>query len=245
MAQGVVHDLEVVEVEEQDDRDQPRGVGRLEALGHALGEERPIGEAGQGIVVGLVLELLLEPRQGAERLLQLAVLERDRRVAGERLEQLEVVGIERTEVAQAVRDEDRSDQARLADQRRVHRVAEAGPILRGRLRLAVGDDGRRAAPRRTERASDRRASSRSAASCRPPRAARRSSGGCPDPRPGAGAIPRRSPPGTSCERDRGATRGPDPSPGCAGGSGSTRRASRGLRAAGAPRRRRDRRRRPR
>ena len=125
MAEGVVDDLEVVEVEEQHDRDQPGGVGRLEALGHALGEERPVGEPGQGVVVGLVLELLLESRQRAERLLQLAVLERDGRMAGERLEQLEIVGVERAEVAQAVRDEDRSDQARLADERRVHRVAEA------------------------------------------------------------------------------------------------------------------------
>ena len=95
VAEGVVDDLEVVEVEEQDDRDQPGRVGRLEALGHALGEERPVGEPGQGVVVGLVLELVLESRQGAERLFQLAVLERDRRVAGERLEQLEIVGVER------------------------------------------------------------------------------------------------------------------------------------------------------
>ena len=61
VAEGVVDDLEVVEVEEQHDRDQPGGVGRLESLGHALGEERPVGEPGQRVVIGLVLELFLEP----------------------------------------------------------------------------------------------------------------------------------------------------------------------------------------
>ena len=95
VAERVVDDLEVVEIEEQDDRDEPGGIGRLEALGHALGEECPVGEPRQGVVIRLVLEFLLEARERTERLFQLAVLQRDRGVTGESLEQLEVVGVER------------------------------------------------------------------------------------------------------------------------------------------------------
>ena len=109
-------------------------------MGHALGEERAVGEARQGVVVRLVLELLLESRQRAERLFQLAVLECDRGVAGEGLEQLEIVGVERTEVAQTVRDEDRTDQARLADERRVDRIAEATATLGRRPGIPMRDE---------------------------------------------------------------------------------------------------------
>ena len=67
------------------------GVGQLDRLVDLLGEQAAVGEAGQRVVVGLVAELLLEPRQLRERLLQLAVLERDGRLVGERLEQPQVV----------------------------------------------------------------------------------------------------------------------------------------------------------
>ena len=51
----------------------------------------PVRQAGQRVVIGLVAELLLEPRQLGQRLLELAVLERDRGLVGERLEQAQVV----------------------------------------------------------------------------------------------------------------------------------------------------------
>jgi hypothetical protein len=94
-------------------------------------------------VIGLVLELFLEARERAERLFQLAVLERHGRVARERLEQLEVVRVERAQVAEAIGDQDRSHEARLPDERRVHRVPETatGPIRTEAL-LATGDEER-------------------------------------------------------------------------------------------------------
>ena len=90
MAEGVVDDLEVVEVEEQDDGDRARPAAR-QPLVDLLGEQGPVGEAGQRVVMGLVAELLLEPRELGQRLLELAVLEGDRGLVGQRLEQPEVV----------------------------------------------------------------------------------------------------------------------------------------------------------
>ena len=73
----------------------PLGSARLEPRGDDLGEQRAVRQAGQRVVRGLVVELLLELPELLERLFQLAVLERDRGVVGERLEQLEVLGLER------------------------------------------------------------------------------------------------------------------------------------------------------
>ena len=70
------------------------------------------GEAGQRVVVGLEAELLLEPGQLGERLLQVAVLERDGRLVGERLEQPQVVVAERRPFGQAVRDASANRSAR-------------------------------------------------------------------------------------------------------------------------------------
>ena len=75
-------------------------------------------------MVGLVLELLLQPRQRAQGLFELAVLERDGSVAGERLKQLEVVAVEGAQVAQPVGNHDGTDQPRLADERRIDGVPE-------------------------------------------------------------------------------------------------------------------------
>ena len=88
------------------------------AASHLLGEHGPVREPGQRVVVGLVPELLLEPRQLRERLLQLAVLERDRGLVGERLEQAQVVIVERGPLGQPVRDGHRADHPGLAHQRR-------------------------------------------------------------------------------------------------------------------------------
>ena len=58
-----------------------------------------VGQAGEGVVVGLVAELLLQLRHLRERVLQPAVLEQDARVAREGLEELEVSVAERADVA--------------------------------------------------------------------------------------------------------------------------------------------------
>ena len=76
VAHGVVDDLEVIEVQEQDHRD-PALLALAQADGDLLGEQGPVRQVGQGIVVGLVAELLLEPGQLRQRLLELAVLEGD------------------------------------------------------------------------------------------------------------------------------------------------------------------------
>src|SRR5262249_21667924 len=88
--------------------------------------ERTVGEAGQRIVRRLMVELLLEPAELLERLLELAILERDRRVVGERLEQLEILGLEGAQVVERVRDEQRADQRRLAEERRDQAPSDGG-----------------------------------------------------------------------------------------------------------------------
>ena len=95
MALRVVDDLEVVEVEEDDDRTARR------ALDHGVtpqldlvDEGGPVRQPGQRVVEGLVPELLLEPRQLVERLLELAVLEGDRGLVGDGLQQAQVVRLE-------------------------------------------------------------------------------------------------------------------------------------------------------
>ena len=122
MAQGVVDDLEVVEVEEQHDG-QRVGAWGEEAVVDLLAEQGPVGEAGQRIVMGLMAELLLEARQLGERLLELPVLERDRRLVGERLEQAQVVVGEARALGQAVDDDHAADEPGLAAQRADHRLA--------------------------------------------------------------------------------------------------------------------------
>ena len=69
----------------------PAARSAREPLVDPLEEQAPVGESGQRVVVGLVAELLLEPRQLRERLLELAVLERDAGLVGERLEEPQVV----------------------------------------------------------------------------------------------------------------------------------------------------------
>ena len=74
-------------------------------------------------MIGLVAELLLEPRQLGQRLLELAVLEGDRRLVGQRLEQPQVVLGEGRPLGQPVRDGDRADELGLGEQRADHRVS--------------------------------------------------------------------------------------------------------------------------
>ena len=69
-------------------------------------------------------ELLLEPRELRERLLELAVLERDAGLVRERVEQPQVVVVEGRAFAHPVDHEDRADGAGLTDQRARHRLLD-------------------------------------------------------------------------------------------------------------------------
>ena len=74
---------------------------------------------------GLVAQLLLEVLQLGDRLLEAVVLQRDARVVGERLEQLQVVGGEDADHAVAVGEHQRADHAVLAGEHREHRLVDA------------------------------------------------------------------------------------------------------------------------
>ena len=98
VAEGVVDDLEVVQVEEE--AGQAAGA-RPEPLGHVLGEQRAVGQPGQRVVVGLVGELGLEGQPVGD------VLDRaDEAGAHARGEQVREADDRRPDVA-AVKDEPR------------------------------------------------------------------------------------------------------------------------------------------
>ena len=91
MAEAVIDRFEVVEVDEQD--------GELPAplrdgLPDLVGEQHAVREVRERVVVGLVMELLLKHAELRDGLFEPVVLERDARVAGERVEQAEVLMIE-------------------------------------------------------------------------------------------------------------------------------------------------------
>ena len=121
VAERVVDGLEVVDVDEQHG---DRRLGQRERLLDAVDEQRAVREAGERVVVGLVLELALELAQLPHRLLEAVVLERDRGVGGERLEQPQVGVGERAHDAGAVCEQHRADHARLPRQHREHRVGD-------------------------------------------------------------------------------------------------------------------------
>ena len=89
-----------------------------------LGERDAVRQPGQGVVVGLVAELLLESRQLRQRLLELAVLECHGRLVGDRLQQEQVVASERRPLRQPIRHGQHADDPRLADERRDHRLTD-------------------------------------------------------------------------------------------------------------------------
>ena len=91
-----------------------------------LAEQAAVGEPGQRVVVRLVAQLFLEPRQLGQRLLELAVLECHGRLVGDRLEQAQVLLEEGRALGHSVGDDHRADRARLAAERRDHRLADAG-----------------------------------------------------------------------------------------------------------------------
>ena len=235
--QRVVDVLEVVEVEEQDDRHAARR-RVLDRGVDLLGEQAAVGEAGQRVVVGLEPELLLEPRQLRQRLLELAVLERDGRLVGERLEQPQVVVGERRPLGQPVGDDHRPDQPRLAEQRRRHRVADAGVAAVGRQveerPALVGDPPVQPVARR-------RAAAGPSSSARGPARTTVSRPSVDRRRRAATGAPPRARRGTSRGRAPAGPPARSPAPASAGGSGSTGTGARGARASRAPRRTRGRR----
>ena len=126
VTEGVVDDLEVVEVQEE--HDEPAAVAlRGEPDVDLLREHQAVGQPGQWVVIGLVAELLLEPRQLGERLLELAVLEGHGRLIGERLEEAQIVVLEACSLGQPVGDRERADDPRFADEGGHHRLADLTP----------------------------------------------------------------------------------------------------------------------
>jgi hypothetical protein len=94
MPVAVVDVLEVVEVDEEHRR--PPGLRRRsEYLADPFREQRPIGQPGELVVGGLVVERLLQRGQLAQRLLHQPVLEQHRRLARVRLEQPRILTRER------------------------------------------------------------------------------------------------------------------------------------------------------
>ena len=123
MAHAVVHDLEIVEIQEQDRGDGRPAIDR-EPGPNPIMEHRPVGQPGQRVVEGHVPELLLELRQLRERTLEMGVFQRGGGVVGDGVEEPQLVGVELLVLAHPIGDHDRSDQARVAPQRADHRMAE-------------------------------------------------------------------------------------------------------------------------
>ena len=119
VAQGVVDDLEVVEVEEEHRRRRrPRPVRK--PLRQSLQEEAAIGQAGQVVMEGLIVKLFLQPGQLCKGPLQVSVLERDGGLVGEGLEQPGVVVSEGRPLREALTDGDRADEIGLTPERADH-----------------------------------------------------------------------------------------------------------------------------
>ena len=121
--QRVVDALEVVEIDEHHGDLARRA--RLERLAHLLAEQGAVGEPGERVVLGLVLELLLEVAQLGHGVLVAVDLQRGARVGGQRLEQGAVAVREAAREPEAVREHDRADHALLAAQHAEHAVPDA------------------------------------------------------------------------------------------------------------------------
>ena len=164
VAVAVVDGLELVDVEQEHADAGPAAVQRVL---QPVVEERAVGELRERVVESLALELLLERLELAHRLLEAVVLERDRHVAGERLEETQVLVREVAVHALAAGDGEQPDTAGLAVQRghdavlhaaRVEVLAQAEVLDamcldragRGRRRVCAGP---RPAARRSARAS--------------------------------------------------------------------------------------------
>ena len=122
VAVAVVDRLELVDVEQQH---ADARAAALERVLEPVVEERAVRELGERVVERLALELLLERLELAHGLLEAVVLERDRHVAGERLEQPQVLVGEAAVHALAARDGEQADAAGLAVERGEHAVLHA------------------------------------------------------------------------------------------------------------------------
>ena len=162
VAERVVDALEVVEVDEH--HGDLAGGARLERLAHLLAEQRAVGEPGQRVVVGLVLELVLQVAQLGDGLLEAVELQRGARVGGQRLEQRAVAVGEAAREAEAVGEHDRADHAVLAAQHAEHRRG-GRRAPRGR-RSSVAGNGASSATAPSEPAAQARSAAAAAASTR-------------------------------------------------------------------------------
>ena len=151
VAEAVVDPLEVVEVEEEHDR---AAVGRASAASTCWVNSARLASPVERVVRRAVLEAVAVLGQLPQRLLEPVVLERDRGVVGERLQQGQIGGGELGDAALAVGKRDPPDQALLAGQRGEQQLAAtvrgvadgAGPNLARPRRAARRRAGCRPAP---------------------------------------------------------------------------------------------------
>ena len=125
VAERVVDDLEVVEVDEQD-AERLRAGRELGA--QALHEQQPVGQLGERVVVGLMVELLLQRVQLRDGLLEPVVLQCHAGVVGEHFEQAAILDAVAAFEPEPVREHDDADQAALARQHGDHGVPDPAPL---------------------------------------------------------------------------------------------------------------------
>jgi hypothetical protein len=118
----VVDPLEVVEIEVEH---RGRAVRTRQRLVQARDEQRAVGQIGQRVAVGLLLQALLQLAHAADRLLEAVELERHARVLGQRLEQPQITPRERRLHALAVAEDHHAGQPRLAGHRGDQRLLDA------------------------------------------------------------------------------------------------------------------------
>ena len=136
VAERVVDDLEVVHV---DEHHAERAGAVRELAAQPLHEHQPVRQPGERVVVGLMMELLLERAQLGHGLLEPVVLQRHAGVVGQHLEQSPVLLAVGALEAEAVREHDDADHPALAGQHRDHRVADPALLeVRPQLGRLVG-----------------------------------------------------------------------------------------------------------
>jgi hypothetical protein len=122
----VVHRLEVVEIDEQDCH--RIAAPPLQRVLDSIGEQRAVGQPGQGIMEGLLGQPVLEGAQLRQGALELPVLQRDGEVPRQGVDEAHVLAVERRDLAQPVADDHQADEAALGAQPGHHRVTDAPPL---------------------------------------------------------------------------------------------------------------------
>ncbi len=118
VTEGVVDDLEAVEVDDHQCHQAAGAPGLRQGLVRPGGELRPVRQAGQGIVQRVV----------AEPADQHLVVQRHRRVVGDRLEQVDVAGYEAAHLAEPVVHRQRTDGLPVVAQRRQHGLVDTAQL---------------------------------------------------------------------------------------------------------------------